>query len=188
MNAATATTSALWCVKHKGRPIALVTGADRTQATARAAPLIQDMDAEQVTAAAVGDARPGAGEIVMDLRPPSAWRSQPAPTTIGVQRKRSPAEALAHAAAAAAYTAAGYTAGVNPRSRLAIAARHGFWRAASKAGIPLRIIADASDSHHRSVGQYIKEAGHDDIISRRDVRLAEEAAARVFAAGHRVPC
>ncbi len=187
--------SALWCVKHRGRAVALVTGADRNAAAINAGPLISDMDEDDLRIAAVGDARPDAGPVVMDLRPPrpkvtprttASRDAETATRRAARDAKDAPFAEVASMAWRAACEAVGCQRGTfapTDRSPATAACRLGFWRAAYFYDLSARVIAKATGSNPQSVVNRLRESSAW-MTSAQQVTatLAEAAAIKVFAA------
>jgi len=196
----TSTAPALWCVKHRGRIVALVTGGSREAAGENAAPLIGAHDPDDLRISEVGIAKPGAPVVVMDLR---AVKPQPTPKRTAEDRAAMLAERRANKeakdapfidASASAWSAACTAVGCakhrgartflsTDRSPLAAAARHGFWRAAHTHGVPATASAKATGSNPSAVCQRLRDGlswqqgGPDSTAA-----VAEAAASKVFAA------
>ena len=196
----TSTAPALWCVKHRGRIVALVTGWSRDEAWENAAPLLGGHDPDDLRIAAVGIARPNAPAVVMDLR---AVKPQPAPKRTVEDRVAMLAERRATKAAKdtpfieaaeEAWRAAcvavecvkhrgADTFPSTDRSQLAAAARHGFWRAAHHHGVPATASAKATGSSPSAVCQRLRDGlGWQQGAAASTTSVAEAAASKVFAA------
>lgn len=196
----TSTAPALWCVKHRGRIVALVTGGSREQASENAAPLLGAHDPDDLRIAEVGIARPNAPAVVMDLR---AVKPQPAPKRTAEDRaamlaerratKAAKDEPFIHAAEAAWRAACdavecvkhrgAHTFDPTDRSQPAAAARHGFWRAAHAHGVPATASAKVTGSNPSAVCQRLRDGlGWQQGPASSTTSIAEAAASKVFAA------
>jgi len=168
----TSTASALWCVKHRGRIVALVTGGSREAAGENAAPLLGAYDPDDLRIAEVGIARPNAPAVVMDLR---AVKPQPAPKRTVEDRVAMLAERRATKAAkdapfikaaeeawraackAVGCAKSGGTFPSSDRHALAAACRHGFWRAAHHHGVPATASAKVTGCCASAVCQRLRD-------------------------------
>lgn len=191
--------NALWCIKYRGRVVALVTGGSRAAAGENAAPLLGNHDPDDLRIAEVGIAKPGAPVVVMDLR---ATPSQRAPARTPEDRSAMLAERRQNKAdkdapflkaAEAAWRWAcsavecskhrdADTFERNDRSQLAAACRHGFWRAAHKHGVPATASAKATGSNPSAVCQRLRDGLAWQISPMSTTSVAEAAASKVFAA------
>lgn len=193
-------TPALWCVKHRGRIIALVTGDSREAAGQNVAPLLGDHDPDDLRIAEVGIAKPGAAAVVMDLRspqsqhPPDRTPESKAAEMATRERNKAAKDAPLIEAAAAAWRAAcvavdcaklrngAVTFPATDRSPLASAVRLGFWKASRHHGVPDTVAAKATGSSPNAVAQRMRDGLSFGTRTTTATATAMQAAAKVFAA------